>query len=143
VLEKGGSVLIFPAGHLEPDPETVPGAIQSINNWSPGIGIFLYKKPDMPFLPIAISGVLSPAAYNLPLVRNRSTIRHRQRTALLIQTLVRLVRPNTFPIIVKVRIGPPITKNQLVPKKNAKETAIAVQHYMSEVFRDLGLDQLG
>ena len=142
-LDEGKSVLIFPAGQLEPDPQTVPGAIHSIHNWSPGIGVFLYKNPDMAFIPIAISGVLSPDAYNLPWARIRSTTIHRQRTALLIQTLIRFKRPQSFPIHVKVRIGPPITKNQLAPNDNAKETARAVREYMSDFLSHLGLDQLG
>lgn len=143
ILNEGKAVLIFPAGKLEPDPQTVPGAIHSIHNWSPGIGIFLHKKPEMPFLPIAISGVLSPAAYNLPWARMRSTTVHRQRTALLSQTLFRLARPQAFPIHVRVKIGSPVTKNQLGPNMDAKETARAVQKYMVDFLCELGLNQLG
>jgi 1-acyl-sn-glycerol-3-phosphate acyltransferase len=142
-LKLGKSVLIFPAGQLEPDPQTVPGAIRSIHNWSPGIGVFLHKLPEMPFIPIAISGVLNPDAYNLIFARIRSTIKHRQRTALLAQTLIRLVRPKTYPIHVKVRIGSPITKNQLAPDADAKETASAVKRYMADYLVSLGLGQLG
>src|SRR5512142_81902 len=39
-LQSGGSLITFPAGHTEPDPETYPGAIASLQSWTDSVGLF-------------------------------------------------------------------------------------------------------
>ena len=44
-LQTGGSVLVFAHGEVEPDPELMPGASESIGEWSPSLEVMLRKVP--------------------------------------------------------------------------------------------------
>jgi hypothetical protein len=66
-LENGGAVLIFPSGHIDPDPAVLPGALDAVNDWSKSLAIMLRRVPETRFVPVVTSGVLHEKYTNTPL----------------------------------------------------------------------------
>ena len=57
-LRSGGAALTFPAGHIEPDPDVYPGAVESLQNWTDSVGVFIRMAPETAILPIFVRGVI-------------------------------------------------------------------------------------
>jgi len=94
-LRHGGVVLLFPAGHLEPDP-AVLGRSRALLPWSDSVALIARLAPEAQIVPAAVAGVLSARAFAHPLTRIRRTVRDRQRVATLLQMIdprFRHVRP--------------------------------------------------
>jgi hypothetical protein len=70
-LRQGGALLTFPAGQIEPDPLALPGAVDSLVNWSDSIGVFARFAPGAQVVTAIVSGVLNPAAQQNPIIRLR------------------------------------------------------------------------
>jgi len=85
-LRHGGVVLLFPAGHLEPDP-AVLGRDGALLPWSDSVALIARLAPDAHIVPAAVTGVLSARAFAHPLTRIRRTARDRQRVATLLQMI--------------------------------------------------------
>ncbi len=70
-LRLGGAILTFPAGQIEPDPISMPGAVESLASWSESIAIFSRLVPEVKIVVAIVSGVLWPAATQSPITRLR------------------------------------------------------------------------
>lgn len=80
-LQAGGAVLVFAHGEVEPDPELMPGARESIKEWSPSLEIMLRKAPAARIQIVIVSGVIHPSFMRHPIVRMRRTLFSRQKLA--------------------------------------------------------------
>jgi hypothetical protein len=68
-LEGGGSLLIFPTGTVDPDPDVMPGAHEALEQWSPSLDLILRKVPQTQILVTIVSGVLKPSFLSNPYYR--------------------------------------------------------------------------
>jgi Acyltransferase len=68
-LRRGGALLTFPAGCMEPDPAVVPDAVDALGRWSANVNLFARLAPCPTVVPIVVSGVLSPAGGSPPTFR--------------------------------------------------------------------------
>jgi 1-acyl-sn-glycerol-3-phosphate acyltransferase len=101
-LQKGGTLLTFPGGKIEPDP-----AIRYIPlNWSDSTRLFVRLVPDLHVLPVAVRGVLSQSALNHPLTRLYRTPAQREWVAAILQSLL----PSYQNVSVQVTFGDVITQ---------------------------------
>jgi hypothetical protein len=68
-LRKGGALLHFPAGQIEPDPRVTPAGAPLLYPWKPGLDAILMAaaraRPDLRVIPAVVSGVLSRRALGL------------------------------------------------------------------------------
>ena len=103
-LRGGGALLNFPAGRMEPDPAVMPGAVEVLGQWSANVDLFARLAPNLTIVPVVVSGVLSPAAFGIPLTRLRRSKEDRRWLASNLQMLVPALR-NVSP---RVTFGPPI-----------------------------------
>ena len=103
-LRRGGALLTFPAGRMEPDPAVVPDAVEALGRWSANVNLFARLAPNLTVVPVVVSGVLSPAAFGNPLTRLRRSEEDRRWLASNLQMLVPALR-NVSP---RVTFGPPI-----------------------------------
>lgn len=103
-LRRGGAILTFPGGKIEPDPAVLPGAIPALKNWSASVGLFARRAPGLTVVPVVVSGVVSPAALRNPLTRLRRRKRDREWLAATLQMLTPALRDVT----VRVTFGSPI-----------------------------------
>jgi 1-acyl-sn-glycerol-3-phosphate acyltransferase len=111
-LRNGGSVLTFPAGHNEPDPDIYPGAAESLTSWTDSAGVFIRLAPGTAVVPVCVRGVTWDKTAHHPLARFRRTFDDQQLLASAMQLLSHVML-NTRPVTVHVQFGKPITVEDL------------------------------
>jgi 1-acyl-sn-glycerol-3-phosphate acyltransferase len=111
-LRSGGSILTFPAGHTEPDPQTYRGATESLASWSDSTSVFVRLAPETAVVPVCIRGVTWGVAVSHPLVRLRSTLDDRMLLASALQLLAN-VTLHLRPVTVTIQVGAPIRARDL------------------------------
>jgi hypothetical protein len=119
---RGGAVLTFPGGEIEPDPVVLPGALDALDRWSESIGLFVRRLPDCRVVPAIVSGVLSPAAQHHPLTRLRRQQADRERFGAMLQILVPAYRA----VDVRVAFGPPLVAVELAATGDPRAITRAV-----------------
>jgi 1-acyl-sn-glycerol-3-phosphate acyltransferase len=106
-LRRGGVILLFPAGRLEPDPAVLgPGG--SLLPWSESVGLIRRLAPDTHIVPAAVGGVLSARAFAHPLTRVRRSSLDRQRVA----TLLQMIDARYREVTVRIAFGTPLVSEQ-------------------------------
>jgi len=113
-LKRGGALLTFAHGDVEPDPELGPGADEAIQDWSHSLEIMLRRVPET-WLQVAISsGVLLPKFVHSPIVRIRKTAPARQKLAEVLQIIQQMVFPRSVQTHVHISFGKPVKGMDLV-----------------------------
>lgn len=103
-LNEGGSVLLFPAGQIEPDPAIAPDAPDSLEGWSKSLGLIVKLAKDIRVLPAIVSGVSSPTAQRHPLTRLRRARKDREKIGAILQIVMARYRS----VDVKIAFGRPL-----------------------------------
>ncbi len=111
-LKNGGAALTFPAGHIEPDPDVYPGAVDSLKDWTDSVGVFIRMAPEAAILPVLVRGVVSARYANHWLLKIKKTKEEREKLATALQ-LLGMVMFNEKPVTVTVQIGNPIYAKDL------------------------------
>jgi hypothetical protein len=114
-LRRGGALLIFPNGEVEPDPAIMPGAEKTIAGWSPSIEIMLRKVPDCWLQLVIASGMLLPKFVHSPLTRIRRMPFHRQKMGELLQILQQMLFPHSIQLNPRVSFAQPVCAGELPP----------------------------
>src|SRR5574341_1803111 len=109
-LREGRAVLTCPAGEIEPDPAVLPGAVESLQNWSQSIGLFARLVPQTRIVPAIVSGLVSSAARRNPRTRLRRARKDRERMAAALQVMIPAYQGTT----VRVAFGPPLAGAELM-----------------------------
>ena len=91
-LKRGGAVLTFPGGKIEPDPAVLPGAVEALERWSESLDLFVRLVRGLTVVPAIVSGVLSPTALRNPLILVRRRPRDREWLAASIQMMTPALR---------------------------------------------------
>jgi len=139
-LQRGGAILLFANGEVEPDPAFMPGGAEAMRTWSRSIEIMLRKVPATRLQVAIASGVLLPRFVYSPLTRIRQRPYHRQKMGELLQIVQQLLFPHSVsPIRVRVSFSPPVLPSEL----GGDELLQAVIQYAQaqltehlEIFRD-------
>lgn len=108
-LDDGGSVLLFPAGQIEPDPAIAPDAPDSLEGWSKSLGLIVKLAKDICVLPAIVSGVASPTAQRHPLTRLRRARKDREKVGAVLQIMMERYRS----VDVRVAFGKPLGPAEL------------------------------
>jgi len=102
-LRRGGALLTFPRGGIEPDPASMPGAEESLSGWLPNLELFARLAPEATVIPAIVSGVISPTALASPVTRVRRLPEDRRWLAASLQMLIPALRT----VHTEVRFGSP------------------------------------
>jgi hypothetical protein len=129
-LRSGGAALTFPGGKIEPDPNVYPGAIESLDDWTDSVGVFLRMAPETAILPILVRGALWDKTANHMFSRVKKTRKEREMLAAAFQFLAQIVF-NKKPLDVTVQIGKPITVAEL----GSKDKKVIHQAVLAEMRR--------
>lgn len=108
-LRAGGALLIFATGQVDPDPALLPGAPESLQNWSPSLPLLLRKVPETALLASIVSGVLAPSCFRHPLNRLRKEQRLKQFLAEFLQVSQQVLLGRHFGLTPTIRFAPPLT----------------------------------
>ncbi len=103
-LRRGGAVLNFPGGRMEPDPAVLPGAVEALEQWSASVDVFARLAPGLTVVPAVVSGVLSPLALRNPLIY----LRRREDDRRWLASNLQMLAPALRNVTTKVTFGPPI-----------------------------------
>lgn len=103
-LRRGGTLLTFPRGGIEPDPASMPGAEASLGGWRPNLDLFVRLAPEVTVVPAIVSEVISPTALANPMTRLRRLPEDRRWLAASLQMLVPALRD----VHTEVRFGRPV-----------------------------------
>jgi hypothetical protein len=112
-LREGGALLIFPRGEAEADPAVSPGALESLERWSPSLDLFLHKAPQTQTVISVVSGVLSPRWFRNPLLRLWKRPEQRQKIAEILQVVQQLVWSKDLGLTPSVSLSPPLSTETL------------------------------
>lgn len=127
-LKKDGAILTFPAGHIEPDPDVYLGAVQSLNDWTDSVGVFIRMAPNAAILPVLVRNVVAKKYANHWLLSIKKTKEEREKLATALQ-LLGMVMFNEKPVTVTIQIGKPIYAKEL----GSTETDIIHQAVLVEM----------
>lgn len=100
-LQRGGALLNFPAGRMEPDPAVLPGAVEALGRWSTSVDLFARLAPNLSVVPVAVSGVFDPIALRNPLTQ----LRRRQEDQWWLASNLQMLVPALRNVTVRVTFG--------------------------------------
>jgi hypothetical protein len=103
-LEKGGTLIQFGAGAIEPDARFADAAAPALGSWSNGSGVLASRAALATVVPAFVAGVHSPRAKRLPFVRWAEA-----RGVTTVAPLVQATVPGFRDVSVSVRLGAPIS----------------------------------
>lgn len=133
-LREGGSVLTFPGGEIEPDPDVYPGAEQALHNWTDSASVFIRFARDTKIVPVLVSGVIwKKTAYHW-IPRLKHTRLEREKLAAALQLLMLITR-NARPNVVHVRFARPITLSETGSTEASAIHQVVIQR-MQEMIRN-------
>ena len=135
-LKEGGGLLVFPSGKLEPDPEVLPGAMESLNEWSRSIGLILNRVPDTQLLVTIVSGVLAQSSLNNPFTRFFDDIWMKIRAAEFLQIIQQLLINKKFDLIPKISFSDPITVDDLLARMDSSSVMVEIVQRARELMED-------
>lgn len=125
-LQGGGTVLICPAGQIEPDPAVMSGAIESLAGWSDSLGLFVRLAPHSVIVPTVVSGVIYEPSLHHPLTRLRREKKDRERVAATIQAALQSSGWIKNRMRVKIEFGAPMHGADLISLGDATMITRAV-----------------
>ena len=137
-LRNGGAVLTFPAGHIEPDPDIHPGAVESLCSWTDSAGVFLRMAPEAAVLPVLVRGVVQKKAANHPLTYLKRARPEREKLAAALQLLAHVMLKKKD-VHVRVQIGKPIYAKDL----GTRDTEVIHRAVLEEMKQLIETDPLG
>jgi hypothetical protein len=112
-LKRGGALLTFAYGDVEPDPELSGGSAASFQDWSRSIDIMLREVPDAWLLVTIISGVQRPMFANSPLLKFRKTTPQRQKLAEVLQIIQQMIFPSGIRTNAHISFSKPVRASEL------------------------------
>lgn len=134
-LEAGGALFMNPAGHIEPDPACMPGAIESLREWSPSLALFIKRVPQTKVVPVLVSGVIMASTLDHPFARLRRNQKDRERAAASIQLMIHMRERGNTPITPAVEFGRPMLAADLAQLGDAPAIVSAITDVMAGMMR--------
>lgn len=127
-LKNGGATLTFPAGHIEPDPDVYPGAVNSLQDWTDSVGVFVRMAPNVAILPVLVRNVVAVKYAKHWLLKIKKTKEEREKLATALQ-LLGMILFDEKPVTVTVQIGNPIYVKEL----GSNDTNVIHQAVLAEM----------
>jgi len=107
-LRKGGALLIFPSGRIDPDPAVLPGAEKALSQWSRSILIFMEKVPQVSLVLAITSGVLSKEFVHSFYPRLFKNDHEQRRVMEFLQLIKQMVRGRPLSVNPRVSFSKPL-----------------------------------
>jgi hypothetical protein len=120
-LRSCGAVLTFPAGKIEPDPQVLPGALESLEDWSSSTGLFVRLVPGLQIVPVMVRGVIAERSLKHPLTYIRRDEKAKQRLAASLQIAMGELFPHRWPVDVQVTLFPAIDSSSLASYRHVED----------------------
>ena len=125
-LREGGALLIFPSGHIDPDPDVLPNADKELGTWSPSVALMMRRAPATQLVVTIVSGVLARSVSRTPLMWLRKGNHEKRRLAEFLQVMQQLLLDRTFSLIARASFGEPTTIAELGDPRDTKAVNAAI-----------------
>jgi 1-acyl-sn-glycerol-3-phosphate acyltransferase len=125
-LRAGDSLLLFPSGRVEPDPQLVDGSSERLEEWSPSLRLILEKAPETRVVVTMVSGVVSPAFFRTPFARRRRRTFDQQKLAVGLHVPLQMVWPRLLHTSPRVTFSPPCTAAELMERTGLPDIQQAI-----------------
>ena len=136
-LRSGGMLLLFPRGEVEPDPSCMPGAIESIEKWSPSIEILLRKVPESCVQFVTTSGAILPKLMTHPIVKIRRKIEARQKLAEFMQVIGSAISPGKSRVVMNITLSNPAKPDEFADSPLLPQVIQLAKQRMQDHIRTL------
>lgn len=133
-LRSGGSVLTFPSGRIEPDPDVYPGAESALQDWTDSVEVFVRIAPQTMVVPVLVRGVIWAKTAHHPLTSLKRDQFDREKLAAALQLLAHVAMKKR-PLDVVVQIGEPVVGAE-VGKGRKRAVHQVVLERMEGLFND-------
>jgi hypothetical protein len=128
-LKRGGAILIFPRGSIEPDPAFMPHPDAEFDHWSRSLEIFIKRVPQTQVLVTIVSDVISKAVIRHPITWFRKSRADRQRLAFIYQMIRQMIAgKELFGLTPRVTFGDLITANNTIDREHMLQTITQSAH---------------
>lgn len=131
-LKKGGLVIVYAHGEVEPDPELdEQGAYRSIGEWSRSIEAMLRKVPQARLQLAIMSGAVMSKFIKSPLAKLRKKSFERQKAGEFIQVIQQLVFPKSVRIDIHLSFDQPFRPLQsgtIMPDVISRARRLLTEH---------------
>jgi hypothetical protein len=125
-LKKGGSLLLYGTGLVDPDPEVYPGAEAWIEKWQPSIDLFLRTVPGLQVVLSIVSGVVAQRWARHPVTWLRRIDWQKRRLAEFSQVIQQLLFPGRLMLQPHISFSAPFGVADLQAKGTADRFLPAV-----------------
>jgi len=126
-LRRGGAIITFPAGKIEPDPASAPDALAALQHWSESVAIFARLVPELQIVTAIVSGVIWPAAMRHPLTHLRRRKKDQERLGASLQVLVQTLLP-FYPLVrTRISYSKPLQARELLTKRDPSALMQAIR----------------
>jgi hypothetical protein len=133
-LKNDGSILIFPRGSIEADPDWMPHPGAEFDHWSRSLEIFLRHVPRAQVLVTIVSGVISKRAMRHPVTWFRTTRPDRQRLAFIYQMIRQMMAgKESFGLTPRVTFGELISAEKIPDCAHLPQTITEAAHRVLKV----------
>jgi hypothetical protein len=136
-LKKGGALLLYGTGLIDPDPAVYPDAEKWIEKWLPSIDLFLRTVPETRVVLSIVSGVVSKRWADHPITWLKRIDWQKRRLAEFSQVLQQLFRPGSLYLAPCVSFAPPVDieilrlesgSDRVLPAAIARGQKLLVEH---------------
>ena len=124
-LEKGGALLLFARGGIDPDPSfmALEEAQRELTKWSRSLEIFVGRVPQARIVTSIVSKVVHPAYMHHPLTWLRKNRPDRQRLAMMVQIIQQMLG-RKIDLVPRVSFGEPIAWRDDMSNRDPRQTVI-------------------
>ena len=134
-MQDGGSLVIFPTGLVDPDPEVLPGAENELESWSGSLDLVMKREPETKLIVSIVSGVLSPACLQSLLTRLPKKEWQKRRLAEYVQIIQQLALKRKFDLRPRITFDVALTGSELLEKCGAIDLHQAIIARARQVLR--------
>ncbi len=135
-LEKGGALLIFPSGQIDPDPAVLPGAREALDQWSKSVALMLRRVPETLVLPTITSGVLAERFIRSPLTFIKRDGVSKRRIMEFLQIMRQLLIGERFGLKPFVTFDEPISLQDIGGRRDADEILRSIIERAKELLNE-------
>jgi hypothetical protein len=110
-LRRGGVLVLFPSGDLDPDPACLPGAPEALETWSASLELMLRTVPEACLQVAIMSRLLEPRYLGHPIARLRKDRFQRQVAAEMLQMIQQMFLGRRSRLAPLITFAPPLRPN--------------------------------
>jgi hypothetical protein len=112
-LKSGGAILLFAHGEVEPDPGFMPGARETIAEWSRSIEVMLRKVPETRLVISTVSDALLPRFIYHPLTKLRRDRAKSQKLGEVLQVIMQMLSPDKLQVHPRITFSKPLSVSEM------------------------------